>query len=132
MAVEGENDLAFVYLGLCYRDGKGVEQDVGKAVELFREAAARESSHGQVELGTCFRTGFGVEENLDESVKLFRLAADAGNNIGRLYLGYCFRDGDGVEQNYEEAATYSVWPQKKVRAMLSILWGRVIFWTWRD
>jgi hypothetical protein len=73
-AVAGGDDYAINALGYNYWKGIGVEQDVEKAVTLYRKAARKKNEHAALNLALCYRNGEGVEKNLKESIRWFRLA----------------------------------------------------------
>ena len=73
-----EDAKAQYNLGVCYETGRGVEQDIKKAVELFRKAADQGHAMAQYNLGHCYRTGEGVEKDIKKAAEWYRKAADQG------------------------------------------------------
>lgn len=102
-------------LGVLYRDGQGVEQDLDKAVELFTRAASsinmdKRAVDNIAGIGHMYYTGQGngyeVEINYDKAVELFKLAEKHGSNLALVGLGVAYREGKGVERDYTKAMEY--------------------------
>ena len=54
-----------------YRDGRGVEKDLKKYVELLRECANDGSCYAVAELAKCYEEGIGVRKSLKEAFKIY-------------------------------------------------------------
>ena len=54
-----------------YRDGRGVEKDLKKYVELLRECANDGSCYAVAELARCYEEGIGVRKSLKEAFKIY-------------------------------------------------------------
>lgn len=67
------NNSEILYeLGICYKNGDGVEKNESKAFELFQESLnMKETISSQLELALCYKDGIGVETNEKKSMKLF-------------------------------------------------------------
>lgn len=92
-------------LGVCYRDGYGVESNAVEAVRLFRKAIENDTGYwGEYQrlLGKCYRDGTGVARDVAKAVQLFREAAEWGDSEGQYCLGLCYLNGTGVEKNAKE------------------------------
>ena len=70
-AVNEGNPMAQVFLGLMYKNGKGVEQNPGEAFRLFELAAKQEDADGQFNLGSLYDNGIGVVQDRKEAVKWY-------------------------------------------------------------
>ena len=68
-------------LGICYRDGTGVEKDQAEAVNWYRMAATQGVSLAQSNLGACYDKGTGVEKDQAEAVNWYRMAATQGHGV---------------------------------------------------
>jgi TPR repeat protein len=115
-------------LGRMYRDGRGVEQNPGRAVELFtrvcdgmpahpddQDAAAAAASACSL-LGAQYAHGSGVPEDWGRAIALSRQGCDGGDAFGCFNLGDlgeplgCFNlanhytDGTGVKADPARAA----------------------------
>ena len=77
-----ENSLKAQYkMGLCYAEGRGVEEDGEKAIECFRKAAEMGYEPAQGELGLCYYLGyFGLRQDFNEALKWYKMA---GKDISR-------------------------------------------------
>ncbi len=67
------------YLGVMYENGKGVEQDVAKAVSWYRKAAEQGYAKAQFNLGGMYALGKGVEQDVAKAVRWYRKAAERGS-----------------------------------------------------
>ena len=86
-------------LGLCYENGKGVEQDEAQAVRWYRKAAQQGYPWAQCNLGLCYEYGRGVEQDTTMAVQWYRKAAEQGNKNAQLALADCYENGLGVPKN---------------------------------
>ncbi len=50
-------------LGLCYRHGNGVDCDLVKAFQLFRESAQAGRLMGKFQFALCYLKGAGIDKN---------------------------------------------------------------------
>jgi serine/threonine-protein kinase len=79
-----------VELGIKYEKGDGVPKDLGKAADLYRQAAEKGDAAGQFHLGTMYRDGDGVEKDPTKAAEFFTKSAnqnyaDAENELGFAY-----------------------------------------------
>jgi TPR repeat protein len=74
-------------LGVCYRDGHGVERDAVQAVKWFRKAAEQDNCRACLSLGTCYYQGEGVAEDKKLAIHwLEKAVANAGDDKMLLFL----------------------------------------------
>ncbi|KAK8848307.1 hypothetical protein M9Y10_019368 [Tritrichomonas musculus] len=66
-------------LGSCYFNGKGVEQNITKAIELYQKADKIGCSYASYNLGLCYLGGSGVEKDTIKGKVLIKKAADLGH-----------------------------------------------------
>ena len=92
-------------LGLMYRNGNGIQDDV-EAAKWFRKAAENGDVKAQHNLGMMYTKGEGVEQDYAEAVKWYRKAADQGGLRSQYSLGVMYYNGVGVKQDYVEAAKW--------------------------
>jgi TPR repeat protein len=89
--------------GECFYYGRGVAQDLTKAVKCFTKAAEKGNSAGMERLGLCFEFGRGVEKNLTTAVVWYTKAVEKGNSAAMSQLGFCLQHGKGVEKDLMKA-----------------------------
>ena len=108
LQVRAEEGLAAAQanLGEMYVEGLAVDQDYGKAVELYRKAADQGDASAQTNLGWCYQNGKGVEKDFKEAVKWYREAVDQGNARAQFRLGLCYARGNGVKKDPTEAVKW--------------------------
>jgi uncharacterized protein len=97
--VAAQLDLAF-----RYSEGIGVQQDLGKALKWFVEAAELGDESAQVMLSIYYAEGNEYVARDPQKAMMWALkAANQGDAFSQYYLGCYYRDGEGAPQNYEEA-----------------------------
>lgn len=101
-AEQGDSNAQY-NLGICYENGRGVEQNYKKAVEWYTKAAEQGSARAQANLGLCYYNGKGIEQDYHKAVECFTKAAEQGNADAQYYLGVCYKNGKGLEQDYYKA-----------------------------
>lgn len=94
-AAESGDPVAQTQLGLAYRNGKGVPQDLQEAVKWYTLAADKNHAEAQAYLGFMYMTGRGVRRNDVEAAKWHRKAAEQGNSLGQYNLGLMYMHGRG-------------------------------------
>lgn len=99
-------------LGVLYIRGWGVEQDLGKAVGLFREAAKDGLRAAENNLGEMYMRGLGVVQDYRKAFEWCRKAAEKGDSDAQNNLGVMYAEGLGVEQNFDSAMA---WFQKSAK-----------------
>jgi TPR repeat protein len=77
LAEHGNADAQF-NLGLMYREGKGVPQDVKEATAWLSKAAEQGQAEAQENLGLSYAKGLGVERDWVQADKWFSIAAASG------------------------------------------------------
>ncbi|MGC2046999.1 MAG: tetratricopeptide repeat protein [Gallionella sp.] len=75
---EHGNANAQFNLGLMYREGKGVPQDVKEATAWLSKAAEQGHVEAQENLGLSYAKGLGVERDWVQADKWFSIAAASG------------------------------------------------------
>lgn len=71
-------------LGLSYKKGEGVEQDLPQAAKWFRAAALQGESSAMLNLGQLYEKGEGVEKDLAQAYAYYKVAAlDYGDRDAR-------------------------------------------------
>jgi hypothetical protein len=104
-ADQGEIDAQY-YLGVMYKDGRGVGKDEKEAYWYYKLAADQGHARAQWYLGDMYVTGKGVEKDEKEACRYYKLAADQGHAIAQSNLGMMYRDGRGVGKDEKEACRY--------------------------
>lgn len=85
----------------------GYEQDIPRAMGLFRRAADSGNAEAQFKLGTMYCQGLGgLKKQEAIGVQYYALAADQGHKSALFQLGTCFSRGIGVEVDKGEAVRY--------------------------
>jgi hypothetical protein len=78
-SAEQENASAMAFLGICLRDGIGIERDIEEAIVWLQKSVAQEDQFGQLALGGCYYSGNGVKKDIKKAVELIAKSAVQGN-----------------------------------------------------
>lgn len=80
-------------LAFLYREGKGVEKNKDKAIELFQSAANKNHLESIYQLGHCYNEYMYDKCDFEKSLQYFVLAADKGHISAAYYAGYAYYYG---------------------------------------
>ena len=121
-AAKQDHAEANYWLGICYRDGIGTEQNDEPALDCFKIAAEQGFAEAYYWRALCYRDGNGVEQNnelalewitkavehADYFFRFNKYGSDYGKSVAEayLFLGDLYAHGKGVEQNDELAFTW--------------------------
>ncbi len=89
-------------LARAYREGRGVEKDMDKALEWARKAVAARTPLARNELFDVL-SKIDTPESRTEMVKIIKTPASIGEPGAMYRLGCAYRDGRGVKKNLEKA-----------------------------
>ncbi len=98
-AVDQGEKNALNEFALMYYNGKDVEQDHAKALELFKASARAGLSVAYGNAGSCYLWGYGVNVNKAEAARWFNLGDQANDSYSQYFLACMYRDGDYVLKN---------------------------------
>jgi TPR repeat protein len=90
-----------VILGKMYADDQ--HRDYSKAMELFRQAAAKGNLEAQYQIAELYDFGSGVAKNPEEAMKWYRQAAENGYAEAQFEIGVRYAQGRDAKQDYAEA-----------------------------
>ncbi|MDY6980166.1 MAG: tetratricopeptide repeat protein [Pseudomonadota bacterium] len=82
LAERGDADAQY-YVANAYEEGRGTEEDMGKAFEWYRKAAAQQHGAAQYKLGVMYENGMGVEEDLKQAMEWYKQAAENGSTLAK-------------------------------------------------
>eukprot|EP00439_Symbiodinium_sp_Y106_P080560 s233_g19.t1 len=99
---EPDSHWATFSLGVMYWKGWGVQQDHGKAVELFQKSADLGDSVAMFTLAQIYHDGVGVQKNHSRAMELWEQAAGLGHAASMFKLGQM----NGGKQNYTKAVEW--------------------------
>jgi len=91
------------YLGIMYRDGRGVGRNDKEAVRWFKKAAQAGDMWARTNLAIMYLNGQGTEQNYPEAVELLHLAAGQGDSLAFYILGQLYVMGLGVQVDNVQA-----------------------------
>lgn len=89
-------------LAYCYEEGKGTEQNYGKAAQLYAQAAKNGSDYALLNLGHYYLNGWGVQKDTVRALQLWDRAADHGYDFANQDLANHYT----YEGDVEKAAKY--------------------------
>lgn len=93
-------------LGVLYDQGKGVDPDVGQAINWFARAARAGNPAGMSNYGRMLEQGRGLPANPEEAARWLDLAARQGQPEAQYNLGYLYENGRGVPKDDAAAAAW--------------------------
>ena len=93
-------------LGVMYVTGEGRRQDLGRALNLFRSAAAQGDAASMHSLGLMYERGEGIGRDMKEALVWYRKAADKGFAAAQNNLGAKYFKGEGINKDYAQAAKW--------------------------
>ncbi|CAO5681393.1 MAG: hypothetical protein HEEMFOPI_01493 [Holosporales bacterium] len=99
LATEGYEESQY-YLGLCYYNGNGVNQNYSEAVKWFKKAASQKNKKAL----KCLNE-LAIQGN-EKAFKCIEELATQGDTEAKIYLGICYCKGNGVTKNYEKSAEW--------------------------
>lgn len=107
-AYDAGNVLSAFDLGRCYDEGVGTEADFAKALELYKEAAAKGHAGAQFALGDIYFSGRdGGDTNYEEAIMWLRRCYDkTGDWRAAAELGVMSLNGLGMPVNDSVAFRY--------------------------
>ena len=97
-AIQGNVD-AQIRMAKRYENGDGVEKDINKALDYYRQLGDQGNAEAQLHLGDVYSKGLGVDKDEKEAMEWYRKAAEAGNADGQYNLGSCYYYGIGTAKD---------------------------------
>ncbi|MDZ7802769.1 tetratricopeptide repeat protein [Thiohalophilus sp.] len=80
LAERGDADAQY-YVANAYEEGRGTQENMKKAFEWYRKAAAQQHGAAQYKLGVMYENGMGVEEDLKQAMEWYKQAAENGSTL---------------------------------------------------
>ena len=112
-------------LARLYADGRGVKQDVPKAIELWSKAAESGNTTARFNLGLQYAAGIGVKKDMKKAAEHLLQAAESGLPEAQFAIANYYRDGTGVAKDmdaarqwYDRAAASGFEPARKELAAI--------------
>jgi hypothetical protein len=112
-------------LARLYADGRGVKQDVPKAIELWSKAAEAGNVTARFNLGLQYAAGIGVKKDMKKAAEYLLQAAESGLPEAQFAVAGYYRDGTGVSKDmdaarqwYDRAAAAGFEPARKELAAI--------------
>lgn len=102
-ASDGGNAAAQYALAKIYRDGKYVQQDISKAVELFQRSAGQENQYAQYQLGKLYLSGEHLPKDVEAAIRWLEKSAMQENQFAQYALGKLYLCGHDVPRDKEKA-----------------------------
>lgn len=101
---------AQLYLGLCYKNGLGVEKNLQKAAfwgkkafDIISAQANKGDAKAQLNLGIFYANGLVVSQDLKNAVNWYVKSANQGNSMAQATLGEYYERGVLVEKDLQKA-----------------------------
>ena len=89
----------YYYLGLLYKDGKGIKQNEKEAFRLFSLAQLELHPEATYEMGQCYELGTGTAKDETRAFEYYHAANARGSLEGELKVAKCYETGFGTTKN---------------------------------
>ncbi len=99
---------AMYALGSMYAAGQGVEKDLGKAHDLFHEAAQNGRIDAMYKLGLMYEEGLGVKQDFRKALRYYQKSAKQGFPLSQYRFGMMYVDGKGLKANSVTGAAWLI------------------------
>ena len=100
---ENNHIPATVMLAKCYRDAKGVTQDLREAYEWFLKAAKGNDAEAQYEVALCYYLGKGTRKHVTRAKSWLEKAAKIQYVPAVKLLATFYVNGVGADSDYDKA-----------------------------
>lgn len=102
-ASELGNAEAKCYLGHCYFQGCGVQQDIACAIDWYRQSAQSGCHQAMNNLGILHLNGQGVPRDYDKGIAYLHKASELGNKDASGNLAIIYEQGIGTAKDFAKA-----------------------------
>ncbi|KIC71031.1 tetratricopeptide repeat protein [Candidatus Protochlamydia amoebophila] len=107
LAANQGNSQAQYNLGNFYELGKGVNQDISKAIFYYQQAAAKGFAQALYILARCYEVGKRVEKSFEKAFDLYQQAALQGHKKALYKIAICYEYGFlNIKESWKEALSY--------------------------
>lgn len=93
-------------LALAYHHGRGVDEDMDKAITLYQKGAELGSAACQHNLGCEYMSGMNVKKDTHKAFELIKMAAEQGYGLAMRDLGKCYQFANGTPGNMKKAVEW--------------------------
>ena len=94
---------AMLELGLCYRNGWGVNKNLRESAKIFKILADQGDTMGMLEYAIALKNGWGVTADRQMFVGLMKKALDSDSAEAKIVFAHLLETGDGYEKDVEQA-----------------------------
>ena len=81
----------------------GLPKDYEKALDLFKQAAAKGHKKSMTDIGWMNENGFGTPKNIKRAFEWYKKAADLGESMALNNLGWMYTQGKATKIDYNKA-----------------------------
>ena len=115
-SAEYNNSHSLFQLGLCYRDGIGIDKNPKLGVDYLIKSAHFGYNPAKFELANTYRKGIGVTNDVRNAILWYEQAAISGDPRAMFELGTMYRDGNGIEIDQQKS---EMWMKRYSNFMIS-------------
>ena len=105
-AVAGGCPDGYWTLALAYHHGRGVDEDMDKAIEIYQKGADAGSAPCQHNLGCEYMSGENLKKDYHKGFELIKAAAEQGYGLAMRDLGRCYQFANGTTGNMKTAVEW--------------------------
>jgi len=96
----------FMVRAVEYNSGSSIEQDIQKALNLYKKAAGYNEAKAMFRLGKAYQHGLEFREDANKAMQLFLAAAKLNDEEAISHISQIYMQGENVEQDWEKAKFY--------------------------
>lgn len=105
-AVAQGNADGYWTLALAYHHGRSVDQDIDKAIELYKKGADGGNDACKHNLACEYMTGQNIKRDKKKAFSLIKEAAENGYGLAMRDLGACYQFANGTPGNMKKAVEW--------------------------
>ncbi|MCF0185219.1 MAG: SEL1-like repeat protein [Bacteroidaceae bacterium] len=105
-AVEQECPDGYWVMALAYQHGRGVAENMKKAIEMYEKGAELGNAECQHSLGCEYMVGQNLKKDEKKAFGLIKKSAEQGYVLAMKDLGRCYQVGNGTKQNLKNAVKW--------------------------
>ena len=94
---------ALLELGLCYRNGWGVDKNLRESAKIFKILMDQGDPKGMLEYAMAMKNGWGVPADRQKFVRLLKRALDLECPEAKIVFAHLLETGDGYNKDVEQA-----------------------------
>jgi len=130
--VEKEDPYALNMMGWLYMNGKGVEKNEKKALELYMLSASKGFAKAYYNLGLSYEYGKGTDVDIAKAIYHYKEGYSRGDPKSAFALGKLYTKGCKTEKNFDDGIKYLKYSCRKKISDSCYFLGNIYETEYRD